>query len=373
MLSASHPGASGPSSNRDNRLKLLASILDTEEPTNKEYQFESQNEDLFEKVLYLVRSLGFAAHKTEDITNTYECNGNICKFKKIKQFKIQIRGKISSIPVKTNIFAGVNDSFEDLREDFSMTNVGEGEYFGFNLDGNGRYVLGDFSVTHNTGKSFCIASILYEKSHIFPVSLIMNGTEDSNHFYENLGFPSTFIYNTMDTTKLEEFIKRQKAAKDHLPNPWAALVIDDCMDDSKLFNDPTVQYLYKNGRHIKMFFILGLQYALDIKPTIRVNIDGAFIFRESNMKFRKALWENYAGIIPDFATFNTFMDELTDDRTALYIHNTGTSNKVEDCVFYYKAKEVPKDFKFGSKDYWDFHNARYNTGYDSTKFDGYRR
>jgi len=209
-----------------------------------------------------------------------------------------------------------------------------------------------------SGKSWVIGSVLYEKSHLFPVAMIMNGTEDSNHFYESIGFPTTFIHDKLDIERLEDFIKRQKAAKEHLQEPWAALVIDDCMDDPKAFNEQIIQYLYKMGRHSKMLFILGLQYALDVKPGIRVNIDGAFIFREPNIKIRKSIWENYAGVIPDFSTFCSFMDQLTEDRTALYIHNAGTSNKLEDCVFFYKAKEVPKGFKFGSDDYWDFHNER---------------
>jgi hypothetical protein len=33
---------------------------------------------------------------------------------------------------------------------FSATSVGEGDYYGFTLDGDGRFLLGDFTVTHNS-------------------------------------------------------------------------------------------------------------------------------------------------------------------------------------------------------------------------------
>ena len=46
--------------------------------------------------------------------------------------------------------------------------------------------------------------------------------------------------------------------------------------------------------------------------------------------------------------------------TALYVHNATTSNKVEDCIFWYKAKPIPPEFRIGCEDYWDFHNERYN-------------
>jgi hypothetical protein len=211
-----------------------------------------------------------------------------------------------------------------------------------------------------TGKTTLITSLLYEKSHVFPMGLAMSGTEDSNGHYSKI-FPSTFVFNSLDKPVIEQFVNRQKLAKQHLPNPWGVLLLDDCTDDPKLFNDPLFLGLYKNGRHWKMLFILSLQYALDIKPAIRTNIDGTFILRETNLRNRKILWENFAGVIPDFAIFNSVLDQMTDDYTALYIHNATTSNKMEDCVFWYKAKPVPNDFRMGSDDYWDFHDQRFDS------------
>jgi hypothetical protein len=102
---------------------------------------------------------------------------------------------------------------------------------------------------------------------------------------------------------------------------------------------------------------------MDIKPVIRTNVDGTFLLREPSLKNRKQLWENYAGIIPDFNMFCEIMDNITDDYTALYIHNATHSNKLTDCIFYYKARHVPDDFKLGSKDFWKFHNNRYDDKY----------
>ena len=64
-------------------------------------------------------------------------------------------------------------------------------------------------------------------------------------------------------------------------------------------------------------------------------------------KNRKSLWENYAGIIPDFQMFCDIMDQITDDYTALYVHNATNSNKLEDCIFWYKARPVPPDLSSG--------------------------
>ena len=213
-----------------------------------------------------------------------------------------------------------------------------------------------------TGKTTLISSLLYAKKHIFPIGLVMSGTEDSNGYYKKI-FPSTFVYNKLDEDKIHQFIKRQKISKQHLTNPWAVLLLDDCTDDPKLFNKPLFHSLYKNGRHWKMWYILSLQYCMDIKPVIRTNIDGTFILREPNLKNRRNLWENYASIIPDFSMFCDIMDQITDDYTALYINNTLQSNNLEDCIFWYKGKIPPANWRFGSKDFWQFHNKRYDKSY----------
>ena len=236
------------------------------------------------------------------------------------------------------------------------------QYYGIVLGGNHRFQLADGSVVHNTGKTTLITSLLYEKSHIFPTALIMSGTEDSNGHYKR-NVPSTFVYNRLEEKKIEDFVARQKIAKKHLPNPWSVLLLDDCTDEPKVLSKPIFQGLYKNGRHWKMWFILSLQYCMDIKPVIRTNIDGTFILRESNLRNRKTLWENYAGIIPDFALFCQIMDAITDDYTALYIHNATQSNRIEDCVFWYKAKKVPSNFRFGSRDFWRFHKQRFDENF----------
>ena len=213
-----------------------------------------------------------------------------------------------------------------------------------------------------TGKSFLITSLLYAKSPYIPTGLVFSGTESINKHFQQF-IPSTFIYNELIPSKIEDFIKRQQIAKAYVPNAWSLLLIDDCMDDPKILKTPLFQKLYKNGRHFDMLYILSLQYCMDIMPGIRGNVDGVFILREPNIITRKKLWENYAGVIPDFSIFCDIMNEITNDHTALYINNMSTSNTWKENVFWYKAKPVPEGFKFGCPDYWQFHYERFNENY----------
>jgi hypothetical protein len=212
-----------------------------------------------------------------------------------------------------------------------------------------------------SGKSFLLRDLIYSKRHIFPVAEVISGTEDSNKFFQSI-FPPSVIHDKLDTITVQNFIKRQKIAKEHLEWPWALLICDDCMDDPTLFRQQVFLNLFKNGRHWKLLFILGMQYAMDILPGLRICVDGAFVFRETNPANRKKLYENYCGVFGDYKLFCQVMDELTDDNTALYIDNRSTSNKIEDCVFWYKARDVG-DFKFGCDDYWLFHESRFDENY----------
>lgn len=211
-----------------------------------------------------------------------------------------------------------------------------------------------------SGKSTVIRSLLYEKRDMLPTGLVMSGTEDSNSYYENI-FPPLFIYNSYNENVIEDFIKRQKMSKQHLTNPWAVLLVDDCADDVKIFRGRVQQSLFKNGRHFKMWYLLSMQYSLDVPPAIRSNVDGTFIFRESSIRNREILWKNYASCVDNFKDFCTIMDSITGDYTALYIHNATQSNKIEDCLFWYKAKPVPDGFKVGAFDYIEYSNQRYDT------------
>lgn len=214
-----------------------------------------------------------------------------------------------------------------------------------------------------SGKSYLIRDLLYSKKHIFSTGLVINGTEDSNHFYSNM-FPDTFIFEQMDENIIKNFKRRQRLAKQLITeNPWSVLILDDCMDKTGIFKTNLFQDVFKNGRHWKMLLIMSMQYSMDIPPNLRVCIDGTFIFREANLKYRKSIYENYCGIIPDFKLFCDIMDEITNDYTALYIHNNTNTNDWKECVFWYKAKKVPEDFKFGSQDYWEFHKVRYDDNY----------
>ena len=178
--------------------------------------------------------------------------------------------------------------------------------------------------------------------------------------------PDVFIYEDLDVERIAKYIERQKIAREYLKNPWSVLLLDDCVDESKDLNNKHVKAMFKKGRHYKSWFILSLQQSLDLPKNIRNSVDGVFILKETNFEARQSLYKNYANttLFPDFKSFCDVLDQITDDYTALYMHNYGiTTSNMEDSVFWYKASKVPDNFKFGSKDYWAFNHQRYDPNY----------
>lgn len=100
---------------RKNRLKLLAGILDRKEPLSNILNIQP-----------LIESLGF-------IFQENKIYGNF----------------LNEIPVN-------NIHLKNIKRNNKITikYVGRGKYNGFMLDKNHRFLLGDFTVTHNSGKSY---------------------------------------------------------------------------------------------------------------------------------------------------------------------------------------------------------------------------
>jgi hypothetical protein len=246
--------------------------------------------------------------------------------------------------------------------EFTIECLEEDNYYGFTLDGNHLFLLEDFSVVHNTGKTCLIDRLLYEKKHIFPVGWAMSGTEDSNSHFQDFMEP-LFVYNKLQIERINTSVRRQRIAINYTKVPWAVWIADDVCDDPKIFNKPLFQGLYKNGRHWKMLWILSVQYIMDSKVYMRSNTDGVFIGRETNMENRKKLWKNYAGVVPTFELFNALMDKFTSEYEWLFIRNNYPSNKIEDLVFYWKPPPCPPNWKFGCKEYHEFAKERMNPEY----------
>lgn len=141
---------------RFQRLSLLAGLIDTDGSLGHSgYDFISKSERLARDVTFLSRSVGLAAYVTPcrktcqtGATGTY--------------YRVSISGDASIIPcrIPRKVSPPRQQKKDVLRTGFTVESIEPGSFFGFTIDGDGRYLLGDFTVTHNSGKSIIATSWL---------------------------------------------------------------------------------------------------------------------------------------------------------------------------------------------------------------------
>jgi len=218
-----------------------------------------------------------------------------------------------------------------------------------------------------TGKSTLVRDLLFHHQEM-PVGTIISGTEESNSFYGKM-FPPMFIHGEFSPLVLSNFVKRQKMIMSKIQDdvkkgvrskidPRSFIILDDCMYDDSWTHDKNIRYLFMNGRWLKAFFLITMQYPLGIQPALRTNVDYVFILREPYMNNRKRIFDNYASAFPSFEFFCQIMDQCTQNYECLVIDNTSQSAKLEDCIFWYKADQHG-DFRIGAPEFWQHSAAHY--------------
>jgi superfamily II DNA or RNA helicase len=122
-----------------NARKIQMNVLNglMSSPLYDNNYIETHVKKLADDILFLLRSLGYATYLQIKIFDGIEC--------------YWIRWKPAPLIYRIKI--------EKMEEK-------DGQYYGFEIDGNKRFVLGDFTVTHNTVMALKILSILQKKTLI---------------------------------------------------------------------------------------------------------------------------------------------------------------------------------------------------------------
>lgn len=135
---------------RNIQIQVLSGILDTAGHWSAGgYIIQIQGRKTFlEDVTFLARSIGLVVLD-------------------IDHESIQICGKaLVDVPTLLPPIATPSRVNLDLTYPICLDPLGEDDYYGFEIDGNRRFVLGDFTVTHNTVMALKIVSLLQKKTLI---------------------------------------------------------------------------------------------------------------------------------------------------------------------------------------------------------------
>ncbi|HUK39728.1 MAG TPA: Hint domain-containing homing endonuclease, partial [Candidatus Acidoferrales bacterium] len=147
LLRNKHIPPAYKANSRRNRLELLAGLMDTDGSLSGGcYDFISKWETLANDVAFVARSLGFAAY-VKPCNKTCKNNGKVGRY-----YRVSISGDVSEIPVRIKYKEAKprRQKKDVLVTGIKVTPIGRGQYFGFEISGDGLFLLGDFTVTHNT-------------------------------------------------------------------------------------------------------------------------------------------------------------------------------------------------------------------------------
>lgn len=140
-------------SSLENRKQLLAGLIDTDGHLDRSgcFDFCSKSEQLANDVAFVARSLGLAAYVRP--CQKRATNSRDKKF--ATYYRVSLSGDLSIIPTRVmRKRAQERKQIKNVRmTGFRVEDASKDRYYGFTLDGDGRYLLDDFTITHNTGKS----------------------------------------------------------------------------------------------------------------------------------------------------------------------------------------------------------------------------
>lgn len=130
---------------REDRLAILAGLMDTDGARMETaYDYITKSPQLAQDVAFIARSVGIAAHVAScqkgcqtGVVGTY--------------WRVILSGtNTRDIPSRIKPLPERKQAKDALRTGFDIVPVGVETFYGFTLDGDGRFLLGDFTVTHNS-------------------------------------------------------------------------------------------------------------------------------------------------------------------------------------------------------------------------------
>lgn len=157
--------------NIEDRRQLLAGLIDTDGSLDGcSYDFVQKSKQLAEQVVWLAKSVG--CHATIKEVQKKCCNNGVVG----TYYRLTIGRNIDLIPVRIERKKRPNLHHQRRNLNFSIKSVeslGEGDYYGFILDGNNKFLGGDFTVLHNTGKSASAGVVALWHLLFFEESIMM--------------------------------------------------------------------------------------------------------------------------------------------------------------------------------------------------------
>jgi len=196
-----------------------------------------------------------------------------------------------------------------------------------------------------TGKSTLLEDVMYHYRHT-DMAVAMTPTEDSAAMFRQ-HLPEAWIHNCYAASQVDRIIAVQRELGRRNKHRGVLLALDDCLYDKKILRTTSIRDIFMNGRHLRLSVLIACQYVMDMGPDLRTQCDYVFALRENIISNKAKLWKYFFGMFDKYDDFSRVMDHCTENYSCLVLDNTCKTNRLEDCLFWYRA-DAPRSFQVGS-------------------------
>ena len=189
------------------RKGVLAGLIDSDGWQNHNcYLISTKYDKLAEQIIFLARSLGYRASKTPKI------------IKGVIYYSVNICGDLSDLDI---ILSRKQSTPRKQKKNVTLTGfdveyIGIDDYYGFEIDGNHLYLLGDFTVTHNTYLAKKMAKELFGSDESM-IRIDMSEYMEKHTVSRLVGAPPGYV-GYEDGGELTEAVRRR---------PYSIILLDE--------------------------------------------------------------------------------------------------------------------------------------------------
>lgn len=222
--------------NRQTKLELLAGLLDTDGSLSSNccFEYSTASKQLANDIKFLCQSIGIACYISEKKVNNYPDN---------IYYRLSLSGDFTDVP----LILKQTESRKQIKDvtitGFTVEPLGIDNYYGFELDQNHLYVMQDYFVTHNTGKTKMALMVIanYIKQHkraLFVVDRLVL-IQQTKETVEECGIRCDILQgnNSTYTDAPVVIASQQTLVRRNFPKHMHVMFIDECHIMSKALKD----------------------------------------------------------------------------------------------------------------------------------------
>lgn len=254
--------------------------------------------------------------------------------------------------------------------------LSEASLAGLEFDANGIPELDEFTLDmipldstivnfgkRRTGKSTLTRYLCYHYfRYFFPRGIVISHTEHLNKAYSKF-VPKKYIHNELSEKLQQDILDFQESVKsDARYEDWLAedenfnrcfVIYDDVINDENAIRySKPLRTMFTNGRHYDVMPIINTQYVHAIPPTMRANVDVAFMFTATDMPTKEHLFQCFGDMLPR-QLFMALHEKYTMNYKVLVYYNGDANNKsIRGKFYWFLADPNTPDFRMGTPAYW---------------------